>query len=767
MFVAGVMLVTLAACNSPEVVNDTQLGNSGVHTASDYNEIFEMIKALQAKSGYNNYGMDDGAVMNMAEENEVSPAMTTSVSMDMADNDAGRAESVTSGEMAMGGGGDEKDADYSDTNNQVDGIQEGDIVKTDGKHIFVAMSHPEPKINVVRVDKGNMELIASIEYEDAYPREMLVYDGKLVVIWNHNTYVENPEARISNEYYWGWWGWYDVNTIVEVYDVNGSFNNPVSSFSQKGYYNSSRMIDNIVYLVSSYYPEGWRMGELVAEDLDSYIPSYTINGVKTFVAPSSIVLPEQLSEVQYTIIAGLDVNSSNICINVEANLGSSHIVYSSFDNIYVTGYSYDEINDWNWEEYTVINKFALNKGNVKFNASAKVRGNVGTQFYMDEHKGILRLVTQVWGYTGDGEPQDVQARNDIGIDAGIAINEPMTESETSVTTAVVDIEEQWDEVEWDWNWGWWSNWGSLGASLYTFDKDMKILDSVHGIGGDESVQSVRFAGDIGYIVTFFITDPLFSFDLSDPGNIKQLDELKIPGFSRYLHQWGDGLLLGIGVDADEEDGTRTGLKLSMFNVSDNENLSELHTYVLEAPVITDQWGSWSWMWTPAEHDHKSILISVERNIIAFPYTYYGGDGMDYQKYVMFSYDSSGFKLIGEIDKPNYDRYYSWYGFERGLYIDDYLYVISPDMIVSAKLSDMSVVQELVLFDYEEYYRKWEEYWNNYYEEYPEEYWGYDYGDEEYVVYESPPYNVDDDYPVAETTVGIVALPETIEPRIAG
>jgi hypothetical protein len=242
-------------------------------------------------------------------------------------------------------------------------------------------------------------------------------------------------------------------------------------------------------------------------------------------------------------------------------------------------------------------------------------------------------------------------------------------------------------------------------------------------------------------VTFFIVDPLFSFDLSNPRNIVQLDELKIPGFSRYMHRWADGLLLGIGVDAEEEFGMRTGLKISMFDTRDNENLFERHVYIITDEHVNDanqDWWSddwaWSWFSSPAEWEHKSILICPEKNIIAFPYSYSFSSRNHWHneyKYAIFSYDPHfGFTLIGEIDYNfNPDSWWWGNGFSRGLYIGDYLYVIAEDRIVSAELQTARIIQELRFFDYEEWYREmygdWYDWDYDYWDEPWEEDWDYD------------------------------------------
>ena len=115
-----------------------------------------------------------------------------------------------------------------------------------------------------------------------------------------------------------------------------------------------------------------------------------------------------------------------------------------------------------------------------------------------------------------------------------------------------------------------------------------------------------FMGDVGYFVTFRQVDPLFSVDLSDPANPEIIGELKIPGFSEYLHPYGDGKLLGIGMDVDEAGVITEGVKVSMFDVSDPSDVKELTNCVLE-----DMYG------TDVGDNYKAVFVDVEKNLFGF------------------------------------------------------------------------------------------------------------------------------------------------------
>jgi uncharacterized secreted protein with C-terminal beta-propeller domain len=754
------MLLSLTACSLPsdepgDKPGDEEIGyeqGDTARAAEDYSEIFRMIKAVNdAQFGDRDDTAEANRAMTISEE-EVGGVNDEFAFADFS-------ASTSSVERAARGGGGDSGADFSDTNNQVEGVQESDIVKTDGKHIFVANQghwnhfgeEIKGKVSIVRPDNGNMEIAAQITLENASPNEMLLYDGKLIIIWNQYEYIDMPSPRaipfpeveapveefaavataavqetddegnivltpiedhevsiddidiiITDS---RWYGSYaKQETVVQVFDLDGDFSTPEVTYSQDGYFTSSRMIDSNIYLITTFFPpitDGFE-----EDELEYYIPSFAENGARRFVPARRIILPEKLDWVHYTVIGGLDVNNPDISVSIFSNLGSSGTIYSSLNNIYITRGVEDRIeeldellgerNNWYTQSYTVIDKFSLDSGQVDFIASGKVKGYANNQFHFDEHNGILRVVTEVWGLSEDFDFSGMPVRPEEPTPPDFGDNwQEWDKWYTNVWQGWYnENREQLDK----WNNWWWSvdAWGVQGGSLYTLDEDMNILAEIHGIAVGENVQSVRFMGDVGYVVTFLQVDPLFSFDLSDPRNPVQLDELKIPGFSRYMHPWADGLLLGMGVDAEEDEdahnfGMRTGLKLSMFDVSDLENLIERHVY-----VIANQ-SEFLWSHSPVEWEHKAALVSPERNIIGFPYSYNDwGNGLHNTAYAVFAYDDNGFTLVGEI-LINISDGIAW-EFNRGLYIDDYLYAIAGNMIVSARLDGegLTEVQRLAL-----------------------------------------------------------------------
>jgi len=600
------MTFTLTSCNQ-----------SIPQAKADYSKLYQVVKASANAVKVRRFAVGIDEVWNKGFAGDPVPETANNAEYDAA-----------APEAALGAG-----AGYSGTNNQVDGIDEGDIVKTDGNYIYIA-SNGQNAVNVVKPDNGDMTLAATITKDGFYPSELQLYEDRLVIVWNGSTELK-PLARfgmVPEDCIYSFW---ENEIAVEIYDT-ADFTEPAATYSQKGYLASSRMIGNYIYLVTSYTPSFIYSGAaFTEEDLECYVPSYTINGSTYFVAPEKIICPEKTDYVQYTTIAGIDVKSGNPLVSTASDMFGASRIYSSDKNIYLT--------TWAENDSTKINKYAINRGDVSYAASGTVEGYVQSQFWLDEYKDVLRVVTQV---------------------------------------------SKWDENSY-----------YTAANLYALDANLNKLSEVNGIGEGENVQSVRFDKDAAYIVTFRQMDPLFAFDMSDPANPVKKDELKIPGYSRYLHKWSDNLLLGIGVDADINSGGRTGLKLSMFGVGDDQELSELHNYVIEA----------DYAYTPAEYDHKSILVSPDKNIIAFPYTSNGtkwySSGYSKNVYAVFEYDESGFTLLGEVDYANADTVY-WGEFIRGMYIGDYIYAIGFDKVVSAKIGDLANTNELALFNYDDIYKQY-------------------------------------------------------------
>ena len=284
-------------------------------------------------------------------------------------------------------------------------------------------------------------------------------------------------------------------------------------------------------------------------------------------------------------------------------------------NLYVSNdniYFYENVWQYSGKDVTTIRKVSYESGKLTAGAQCKIDGYINDSFSIDEYDGYLRMV--------------------------------VTRGKTN--------------------------------AVYVLDQKLKLTGKITNLAKDERVYSARFLGDTGYFVTYKETDPLFSVDLSNPKNPKILGRLKIPGFSNYLHFYGEDKLLGIGMNVDKKGDVTDGVKLSMFDISDKKNVKEEHKYTLKDVYSTD-----------VEWDYKAALIDVEKNIIGFP-----AGGENRQMYYLFSYtEEKGFQCNMKEKIYGSDALST-----RGIYIKDRLYVIHGNVLKAYSLKTYKKVDDCLL-----------------------------------------------------------------------
>lgn len=444
--------------------------------------------------------------------------------------------------------------DYSNTNIQVPGVDEGDIVKTDGNYLYYLNNN---NIYISKINSGNVEILSNIQLsnsEEYYTSDIYLKDNKLIVIYEKSLYniaSSSQKGACIDSIYGG-----NSDTYICIYDISNKEDPEIiNTLSQNGDYSSSRMIDNKLFIVTNYY---------LSEDIDktdpeTFIPTTSVNDEEKCLNSKDIYMCPNITSTNYVVVTCIDVENSSDFQSEKAILGSSNNLYMSTENLYLTSYDSENI-DGQISNKTNIIKFTLNEGNIEFKNSKSIDGALVNQFSMDENNGYLRVVTTVNKFT-----------------------------ETKNNDEVSSIE-----------------FNGTVNNLYILDSNLKITGSIENLAKDERVYSVRFDGDIGYFVTFKQVDPLFSVDLSNVNSPTILGKLKIPGFSEYMHPFKDNLLLGLGKEANEN-GELLGLKLSMFNTSDKTNLIETNKL-----VISD------YKYSNIFYNHKALTILPDKNLIAFP-----------------------------------------------------------------------------------------------------------------------------------------------------
>ena len=475
----------------------------------------------------------------------------------MADDAGAQATTATSAAAAPVEG-----VDFSGTNVQEAGVDEADIVKTDGRRIFTLSAG-----RLVVVDAASRSTEGTVTVADGWGRELFIDGDSLLLITRSRS-----ESGDGSE------------TVLQSIDVSAGTPEIVRTVNVQGNYISARSVGGTARVILRYDPQ-WNFpfvfpqndsAEGVAEaanraavlnsTLDDWLPHYTTGSADSstgslMVPCGDVHAPSVFSGYGVTTVISVPISGDFDPSSSTAVMAPGDTVYASTGSLYVATTRWVESDtfddDGAWEEAwrqrrTSIHRFDISGAQAAYESSGEVLGVIHNQFSLSEHNGYLRIVTTVGGPWGDG-----------------------SESQVRVLSTDGDV--------------------------------LAEVGSVGDIGRGEQVQSVRFAGEVGYVVTFRQIDPFYTIDLSDPADPRILGELKIPGFSSYLHPIGDSLVLGVGSDADT-DGRITGAKVSLFDVSDLAAPREVAVWT--AP---DGWHDVGW-------DHRAFLWWAPESLAVIPVT---------------------------------------------------------------------------------------------------------------------------------------------------
>jgi uncharacterized secreted protein with C-terminal beta-propeller domain len=566
-------------------------------------------------------------------------------------------------DSASGAGGD---GDYSQTNVQVAGVDEADIVKTDGTYLYI-VSRTKGTVRIVKaVPAATMQQVAEISLADASvtPNDIYVANGTLVVTGtDFNVGIaktERDSMMMGKMIAPGYYG--NTRTFVRMYDVSSPANPKIlRTLRIEGNQVSSRLIGKTMYLVTqkgTYW--GWD-GPIPLDVEKSLLPQINDSakgGVDRAAAPcNKVMILPRVPSPQYLSVSAIPL-SGTAEIQNSVILGSAQNVYSSLENLYVSAPQWSYVWDSSHpesQEKTRIYRFALSANGAELKAQGDIPGHILNQFSMDEANDTFRVATTT---------------------------SPMWSNEHSRST----------------------------NALYILGMDMKQVGAVTDIAPGESIYSARFLGDRAYMVTFQQVDPFFVIDLKDAKNPKILGALKIPGYSNYLHPYDENHVIGFGkevdasIDADKVHSDDAvyytaiqGMKVSIFDVTDVSNPKEQWK-----TVIGDR-GTES----PLLNDHKALLFDKDRGLLAFPITVTkrpDGSEKSADGNVVFQgayvYDislSKGLTLKGTISHEDDPSVYLkggmyWYGGEKDISrivrIGDSLLTVSESQVRSNALSTL-------------------------------------------------------------------------------
>ena len=553
--------------------------------------------------------------------------------------------------------------DYSKTNIQVENVDEADIIKTDGNYIY---SLSKESIVITDVTDPNKIKVASkiTPTDNGIPEDLILFENKLVAICSE---INSPYIYYSSN---------KNNTIVRIYDItNREEPRMVKNYKLYEPYYTTRCIGSKLYVIST--------GNLRKEN-NKIVRYYDEEYSQKEIELKNIKYLKNVETNKQTIISMMDLNNIEQNVNVSSYLIDIENAYISEKNIYLLDTNYkgnyypkissiygikgiwglnDYIYDYTENYETEIYKFnILDNGEVEYSCKTRVKGQTINQYSLDEYNGNLRV-------------------------------------------ALKDSKE--------------------GSRIVIFNEKMQQIGETPYLAKGEQMYSSRFMGDKAYLVTYKTIDPLFVIDLSNPTEPKVLGELKIPGYSTYLHPYDENHLIGIGMQTEEKinrdiqgkvtsaTATITGMKMALFDVTDPTNPVEI-----SSTVIGDRRTTSAILTNP-----KALLFSKEKELIAIPVNNYAeyisiASSNTYEdtinaykknttKYISEGYSvysiniEKGINLKGIITQENIDNksqdtyYYTNSKLLRGVYIENNLYTVSEKCI---KVSDLETLKEISKID---------------------------------------------------------------------
>ncbi|MDV2481322.1 hypothetical protein F8E02_04730 [Methanoculleus sp. Wushi-C6] len=534
--------------------------------------------------------------------------------------------------------------DYSTTNVQVQGVDEADFLKNDGKYIYLISGRT---LAILEAFPPEDARIVSETWIDGSPKALFL-EGDRLVVFATKTEEEMTAVRGSVTPVPIW----RTVTHAYIYDI-GDRRDPkrVGDVTFTGDYYDARMIGEYVYALTRESPL-WVHDGIV-------LPEVRTGGAEPVVP--DIYRPETpLQNYIFYTAGGFSIRNNTAAPDAETFLlGYDTTLFASRENLYLAyrnmGPAYTgpvagtPSEETGTRDRTIIHRFAIERGKIDYRTMGQVPGHLLNQFSLDEYGGNLRVATTV---------------EDWGWERSVRYN-----------------------------------------NVYVLNSAMTVIGTLEHLAPDERIYAARFAGDRLYLVTFKQVDPLFVIDLSDPRRPGILGELKIPGYSDYLHPFGADHIIGVGKETSENTWggvSVAGLKVALFDVSDVNNPIQVDSVVI-GEAGTD---------SPALYDHKAFLFIEEKGLLVLPVSeikrvenpgsrYPGSYGtMTWQGAYVYSVSpEEGLNLTGTVTHRERETSYAWNSpdaVQRSLFMDDTLYTVSARSIIMTGLDDGSRINEVLL-----------------------------------------------------------------------
>src|SRR6266699_1937684 len=463
---------------------------------------------------------------------------------------------------AQSNSGSSQSPAHSETNQQVSGVDELDTVKNDGQYIYTITNNT---IAIVQAYPATNSALVSKVTVNGTLQGIFIVDNRLVVVSQELGYPyayygggakvptssagATQPSGIATIYPIGFSG----TTSLFVFDISNHASPVLTTRVEvNGTLAGARLIGNYVYLVAT--QPVFCYGEIL-------LPEQIINGQVVKATPVHVYHSDIIDQgYSFTTIVGFDTTQNNPNPAAKIYLvGTTSTIYVSLHDIYLTQPV------WSQSQATIVHRISIDGLAIKYQATGAVPGHILNQFSMDEYNGYLRIATTNCCSQSGGPVPLAYA--------------PVSPQETNV---------------------------------YVLDKSLHTTGRLEGLSPGEQIYSARFMGDKAYLVTYKRTDPLFVIGLQDPAKPTVLGQLNVTGVSDYLQAYDETHLIGIGqsgTDVAWENAVRfTGLKISLFNVTDLKQPTETSRYLIGGPGTS----------SPAITDHKAVLFDRTLNLLVIP-----------------------------------------------------------------------------------------------------------------------------------------------------
>ena len=573
--------------------------------------------------------------------------------------------------------------EISTTNIQVKNVDESDFIKNDSKFIYVLSDDKLFIVDAYPPQQANVTSIIELDSENYAFKDMLL-SGDIVVIFSSQIDPHHTQ-KIKV-------------TMLDVKDRE----NPIitKTFSVTGEFTESRLINNTVYLItksSNHYIDS-------LPTLETELGKITI--------PDIYYFPDNVRygfDYYFNTVTAFDITNVNPISNSFV-LGDRDTIYVSENNIFI-GFSNHNYSNSVLSSEFFLTLFEMLKVHLDTDDKIKMSillSNLANQNedYSDvDTNDVYELLLNSIEKLDRGQRDIIQSKLNKELHPKLQLYESYGKRHTVVQKISINgttmipvgafsvpgvVLNQFSMDEYDEKFRIVTSWGfrGSGTNVYVIDDKFEQVGALENIAQGERMYSARFMGEQLYLVTYFQPfqiDPFFIIDLSE-NQPKILGELKIPGFSNYLHPYGENHVIGIGRDAQENNWSSFqsgGVKITMFDVSDLSNPLEIDSVIIGDGVTRSEILS----------DHKAILIDERKSIISIPAYYYGQEGLFFSVFGIT--DSNKITEMGKIEHQmkNYG-----YGQSRSLYMDEYLYTITSQMVKVNEIGKDDISQNIAQID---------------------------------------------------------------------